>query len=280
MKKVDAIDRIKKQIVAIDEVRQRGRSDLLFNKWRGDTIVLLEYVFGKNHRHSSRFLGIRYSLGNITNLTAEEQFVAAFNRGLDGATVALESMIAEILEYWEEEEGGTDRDKHPSRSEITAAQASMPSLFVGSSVEGLSIAEAIQLNLDFVAEVTLWYQGVFGLSQGTLETLVNRVSSFDFAILVLTPDDVSIKREVVGNAPRDNVLFELGLFMGALGRNRTFIVHPRGTSMQMPSDLAGVTMASYAPARSDGNLQAALGAVCTQLKREMARLGRRAATSP
>jgi hypothetical protein len=65
---------------------------------------------------------------------------------------------------------------------------------------------------------------------------------------------------------RDNVIFELGLFIGALGREHTFMVYNRETPMELPSDLAGVTPATYG-SRSDDNLAAALGVVCTQLKR-------------
>jgi hypothetical protein len=146
---------------------------------------------------------------------------------------------------------------------------SKPRVFIGSSVEGLSIAEHIQLGLDYHAECTLWSQGVFGLSGGTLESLLRAVKEFDFAVLALTPDDLVQKRSVSRNSPRDNVLFELGLFMGALGRERTYIVHCRDVLIDLPTDLAGVTAASFAK-RTDGNLQAALGPVCTQLKTAMA----------
>src|SRR5690349_11927339 len=91
-----------------------------------------------------------------------------------------------------------------------------PSVFIGSSSEGLKIARAVQANLDDAAETTLWSQGVFGLSEGTLESLVDRSQDFDFAILVLTPDDLIESRTRRAAAPRDNVLFELGLFTGCL----------------------------------------------------------------
>lgn len=143
-----------------------------------------------------------------------------------------------------------------------------PNVFVGSSAEGLPIAEAIQLNLDHSCETTLWSQGVFGLSEGTLEALVRSAASFDFAVLVLTPDDLVSKRNKPGQQPRDNVLFELGLFMGMLGRDRTFIVHERKTPLDLPTDLAGITPATFAR-RADNNMHAALGPVCTQLKTAM-----------
>lgn len=116
------------------------------------------------------------------------------------------------------------------------------SAFIGSSKEGLGIAQAIQLELEEYATCTIWYQGVFGLNEGTLESLEKSLEKFEFAILVLTPDDVVISREKVVQLPRDNVLFELGLFMGRLGRKRVFIVYCDEENIKLPSDLAGVTV--------------------------------------
>lgn len=142
-----------------------------------------------------------------------------------------------------------------------------PRVFVGSSSEGHPVARALQveLELDHSVEVTIWSQGVFGLSRGTLEDLVGACREFDFAVLVLTADDMSEKRGVRGNSARDNVLFELGLFMGALGRHRTFIVCCHDDHLQLPSDLAGVTLAEFAR-RSDGLLRGALGAPATLIQ--------------
>jgi CAP12/Pycsar effector protein, TIR domain len=149
-----------------------------------------------------------------------------------------------------------------------------PSLFVGSSSEGLRIAEAIQVVLDPVCEVELWTQGTFGLTQGTLESLVLAVSRFDFALLVLTADDMTVSRGAERTAARDNVLFELGLFIGSLGRDRTFMLYDRTNRPALPSDLAGITAASFAP-HSSGNLEAALGAPCAQIRNMVERLGPR-----
>jgi predicted nucleotide-binding protein len=153
--------------------------------------------------------------------------------------------------------------------------SSKPKVFIGSSAEGLPVAEALQVGLEYDAETTVWSQGVFGLSSGTLETLVSTAAGSDFAILVLTPDDLLIKRGDERPAARDNVVFELGLFMGSFGRHRTFLVHPRGPQMHLPSDLAGVTTASFDPSRRDGNLQAAVGPVCTKIKHAIRDQGRR-----
>ncbi len=71
---------------------------------------------------------------------------------------------------------------------------SRPVIFVGSSTEGLKYAKALQQNLDHVMQVVLWSQGVFGLSDGTLESLVEKLQTVDFAALVVTPDDLTTSR--------------------------------------------------------------------------------------
>ena len=147
-----------------------------------------------------------------------------------------------------------------------------PSIFIGSSAEGLAVAEAVQLNLDRDCQVTIWHQGVFGLSLGPLESLTSTINRFDYAILVVTPDDLVLSREEAKPSPRDNVLLELGMFIGALGRNRVFFVIDRTKEIKLPSDLAGIQPATYEP-HTDGNLQAALGPVCTQIKTAVRELG-------
>jgi hypothetical protein len=148
-----------------------------------------------------------------------------------------------------------------------------PSIFIGSSSEGLKAAQAIEFQLHQDAEVTIWNEGFFGLGSGTLETLVNSLERFDFAILVLTPDDLVISREISSQRPRDNVMFELGLFMGRLGRSRTYIICNSAGSLKLPSDLAGVTITTYDGNRSDENLIAAVGPACTLIRNMIRDLG-------
>jgi predicted nucleotide-binding protein len=142
-----------------------------------------------------------------------------------------------------------------------------PKIFIGSSVEGRGEARVIQKEMaQYLADTVIWSQGVFGLSRGTLETLVEKVRSFTHAILVLTPDDRILKRAAEMAAARDNVLFELGLFMGALGRERTFIVTE--ASVRLPTDLAGITTAVFK--RGEGiTIESNMGPVVTTLLIEM-----------
>jgi hypothetical protein len=118
-----------------------------------------------------------------------------------------------------------------------------PRVFIGSSSEGRPAAEAIARGLRAVCEPQLWTAGVFGVGQGYLESLVS--VAVDFAVMVVTPDDLVASRGTRQHAARDNVVFECGLFMGRLGRQRTFIAHDRSTAVKLPSDLDGISWATF-----------------------------------
>ena len=148
-----------------------------------------------------------------------------------------------------------------------------PSLFIGSSSEGLEFARAVRSLLAPDAEVTVWKEGFFGLGSTYIETLMNSLPRFDFAVLVFTPDDLVNSREVEAFGARDNVIFELGLFMGRLGRERTFILHEAGARLKIPTDLSGVTMATYEWPRADRNYRAAVGSACDSIREVIRDLG-------
>jgi hypothetical protein len=146
----------------------------------------------------------------------------------------------------------------------------LPSVFIGSSTEGLDIAREVELQLQNDALTTIWKDGVFGLGRGTLESLMNALDQFDFAVMILSPDDMIESRSSSFASPRDNVIFELGLFMGRLGRSRTFIVHEKDINLKLPSDLAGITVSPY---RKRENLSAALSPTSTPIIKAIRALG-------
>lgn len=148
-----------------------------------------------------------------------------------------------------------------------------PRLFIGSSVEGLNIAYAIQENLSYTAEVTVWNQGVFNLSDTTIESLMVVLENTDFGVFVFTPDDITTIRGKKNATVRDNVLFELGLFIGKIGRKRSFIVMPDNTNFHLPTDLLGITPGKYEINRSDGNHKAATGSLSNKIREAIGKLG-------
>lgn len=148
-----------------------------------------------------------------------------------------------------------------------------PHVFIGSSVEALPIARELQTGLShdrFI--VQLWTDGVFRASRDSVDSLIQAVKKADFAVLVLTADDTLITREVEHRAPRDNCVFELGLFMGALGRDRTFIVKQRGVDIKLPTDLLGIAPLEYAEGAID-TITARVGPVCTTVRYAVQTLG-------
>lgn len=145
----------------------------------------------------------------------------------------------------------------------------LPRIFIGSSREALDIANSIQVALDYCSEPTVWTQGIFNFSSYTLDDLIQQFSSSDFAIFVFTPDDVSIIRTEEQKTVRDNVLFEFGLSIGIIGKERVFAIQPRNSNQHLPSDLKGLTMAVYNPDRSDKNLIAAISPAVTEIKNQI-----------
>lgn len=148
-----------------------------------------------------------------------------------------------------------------------------PILFLGSSTEALPIADQIQLGLKHDRiEVRKWTDSVFGPSGITIDTLFTFAQDVDFAALLLTPDDVVSSRGSQSLAPRDNVIFELGLFMGRLGRERVFLILDTESDPKIPTDLLGLTPITY-NASSGTSLSSAIATVCTELRQAIARLG-------
>jgi len=99
-------------------------------------------------------------------------------------------------------------------------------IFIGSSQQNVTVARLIRdrLEVDHSINVRIWDEGVFGVGQGILERLVAEVGNYDFAVLVWGEDDITESKGESRASPRDNVIFECGLFIGAIGRDRIFIV--------------------------------------------------------
>jgi hypothetical protein len=121
-----------------------------------------------------------------------------------------------------------------------------PRVFIGSSTAGLPLAHALAGQIGAGVECHPWSDGsTFELGHAAIEDLEKKAQEVDFAAFILTPDDRRDRGGGLKRVPRDNVLFELGLFMGALGRDRTFGVKPAGLRIDMPTDLSGVTWAEF-----------------------------------
>jgi len=124
-----------------------------------------------------------------------------------------------------------------------------PRIFLGSSGKQERLVEALTRGLAEIADVEPWTM-VFNPGVATLERLIELTRQVDFAAFVFAQDDWTADGPpagpgpVTGQAsPRDNVVFEAGLFGGVLGMRRTFILHAHGA--KLPTDLLGLTSVRY-----------------------------------
>jgi len=127
-----------------------------------------------------------------------------------------------------------------------------PRIFLGSSGKQAKLLQALTRGLEEVAQVEPWTTS-FNPGTSTLERLLELTHEVDFAAFVFAQDDwttsgplPSPSTESGQASPRDNVVFEAGLFGGTLGMHRTFILHAKGA--KLPSDLLGLTCVRYGEA--------------------------------
>lgn len=159
------------------------------------------------------------------------------------------------------------------RNALVGGYRSRVRLFIISSTEALPIAREIQKAFEHdVFSVVIWTDGVFKIANYTLQSLEDEVDKSDFAIAIAHGDDVTEVRGQDWPTPRDNVIFELGLFMGRLGRARAILMEPREEKVKLPSDLAGVTTIPYRFEAGE-NAAASLGPACSRLRDHIHTLG-------
>jgi predicted nucleotide-binding protein len=145
-------------------------------------------------------------------------------------------------------------------------------VFIISSAEALEIARTVQNAFDHDPfTVTVWTDGVFRASHYAIESLERALDQSDVAIAVAQPDDITESRGQRRATPRDNVIFELGFFMGRLGRHRALLVEPRGEEISLPSDLVGINTITYRYDAAD--LTRSLATACNRLREIIRDLG-------
>jgi diguanylate cyclase (GGDEF)-like protein len=149
-----------------------------------------------------------------------------------------------------------------------------PRLFIGCSSEGIDHAYAIQEELEHKVDPVVWPQDVFTGTRFTIEGLMNALPEFDYAVFIFVPDDSIEIRGEVFDTVRDNVIFEFGLFLARLGRERCFFIVPEDkNNLRMPTNLWGMNPLTFKQDRSDKNLRAALGPACNQIRKAITKYG-------
>jgi hypothetical protein len=152
-------------------------------------------------------------------------------------------------------------------------------LFIGSSKQRLGVARALQRLLGNVADVTVWDEAPqFEMGNAILDGLIKVGETFDFALLVFGQDDCTMMGSDVVPTVRDNVIFELGLFMGRLGKGRALWVSPSGPKApHLASDLGGIVHLEIdePDLTDDAAIEQALVATVDKVRRHIVSLGHR-----
>ncbi|HWY60509.1 MAG TPA: TIR domain-containing protein [Rhizomicrobium sp.] len=149
---------------------------------------------------------------------------------------------------------------------------SRPKIFISSATPRLAIATALHARLERDFHVQVWDQHGIPPSEYPIPALLKHSRENDFAIQIIAHD--VIQRDDQGEffAPNPNVLIEIGIFMGALGQKRVFLLAPSShSSIRIPSDLGSLTLVTYDEKREDENLEAAVGPAAFKIRQEIER---------
>lgn len=119
-----------------------------------------------------------------------------------------------------------------------------PKIFIGSSGAGIPIAKKVKKYLSNVADCFLWQDPkIWETNTSTFDSLLKMASHFDFGIFVATADDLTLTKDQIVIEPRDNVILEMALFLGAMGRHKSFLLVEEG--IKLPSDFNGIYMPRF-----------------------------------
>ncbi len=235
-----ALKRLRKALDGLSELEELKPDSPEFQKWRRNTQIAITNTFGdRSHLQDfRRSMTIYYQKGR-----------------LDSAASVLESMIEEIEEYWEpvtakdvletlsiQEEKEEEEEENQTPTSSIAQENELPNtneVFVihgrdeGTKNTVARFLEQLELNPVILADQP---------SRGcTIIEKFEQHAQVGFAVALLTPDDAGSLQDdgnTLNPRARQNVIFELGFFIGKLGRNRVCALI-KG-EVEIPSDYAGV----------------------------------------
>jgi hypothetical protein len=118
-------------------------------------------------------------------------------------------------------------------------------------------------------KVETWKKNVFKPGNSTINCITDRLKNSDFAIVVLSKDDILVKDKSVYEAPRDNVVLELGLCIGILGLPRTIYLFDQSRHLKIPSDLDGITGIPYDISAGVKQTKS----ICSEIRKRVIELG-------
>ena len=218
-----------------------------FKKWRRDTEIAIKYIFG-DEDHNKEFSRVTYR-PYLAHRAKPHEWRSRYVEGLTSAGALLELMMDEIREYWPDDGQAIPPVGVQAQKDGDAANLESRRVFlVHGRDEGAKNTVARFLEKLDLQPVILDEQANRGL---TIIEKFESHSDVGFAIVLLTPDDEGALRdgeESGRHRARQNVIFELGFFIGRLGRKHVCAL-TKGSAMEIPSDYSGVV---YIPLDDSG----------------------------
>jgi len=127
-----------------------------------------------------------------------------------------------------------------------------PRLLIASTSEALTYARALKRMLGTSVDATVWDEGLFAPGEFSLESLEKHSGEYDGALVIATADDRVSSRGRESGAPRDNIVFEFGLFVAVFGRRRALLLVASDDDLKVPTDIAGLTYLPFRVKRRPG----------------------------
>ena len=243
MSKTLALQRLEKALAGVRD-DFADTSDPAFVKWKRDSEVAIRYVFGDGSRQLEELSHVHYWATGVFPEPREDE--AALHRGLERARSLLESMIDEVREYWEEHIALTGQPE--VNSAAGGPRTDKAFIVHGRDNAARDAVARVMKQLDIDA-VILSEQPSGG------RTIIEKFegeADVGFAIVLLTPDDAGGLQDSDDGPkprPRQNVVFEMGFFVGRLGRGRVCALKSDDVDMEIPSDYAGVVYVPFGEGR-------------------------------
>lgn len=227
-----AIELIKRQMDQIDGLLQLEYNDPEVNKWDNITEQILINAFGKPHENLSDFNSARHG-GSVIHMGMDDyELQEDFKENLENSRKILEGFIEQLEMFAPQKTTGAANVK-------SVTKTSSKKIFIVHGHDDQARSElALIISRLGLEPIILHEQANEGM---TVIEKLEKYSEVGYAFIILTPDDVGAKTEQKDNLQpraRQNVVFEFGIFVGKLGRNKVCCLY-KG-DMELPSDLHGL----------------------------------------
>lgn len=235
MDKATAIARLARQRELLRSLSARESSDPAFKKWERDTQLAIEHVFGLDTRHMKEFYDVRWLPRVHRQEPRSTERLEAFARGRQAAEALLQSMIDEVRDYWPDAGNAAEAGEERKQAAVPTRNVFL--------VHGRNdkYRETVARFLEKLKLKAIILHEQPNKNRTIIEKFED-YSNVSFAVILLTADDrgglADAPYEAQKKRARQNVVLELGFFLGKLGRGKVCPLYESG--VELPSDYDGV----------------------------------------